>query len=487
MRLLIVGGLDGYMSEAAKIALQRGAKVTHCEDTTEAIGALLNGKGADLAMVDVKQKIRDFIDKLEEERIHMPVVACGIGTDARSAVKAIQEGAKEYIPLPPDPDLIAAVLEAVTEEASSMIATDPAMQKVVQLADKIASSDATVLITGESGTGKEVMSRHIHNKSKRKDGPFIAVNCAAIPENLLESELFGHEKGAFTGATARRIGKFEEAHKGTILLDEISEMHPQLQAKLLRAIQEREITRVGNNDTVKIDVRILATSNRNLQASVDKGEFREDLYFRLNVVNIPLPALRERPSDILTLAQFFADKYAEANGVPKKRISKAAQTKLQSYGWRGNIRELENTMHRAIIIAVEDEIEDEAIHLQEGSFSTGGGVQQGGGAEPSHKAPDPAGVSGAGQKPAEGSTAPGASAPPAQGSSVQNPGGVETLIGRSVADVERDLIINTLDHCLGNRTHAAKILGISIRTLRNKLNQYKDDGISFAESKTGSE
>lgn len=456
MRLMIVGQLEGYISAAGKIALQRGAKVIHCEDTEQALGALRNGKGADLAMVDIKQKIGEFVQSLEKERIHVPVVACGIGTDARAAVKAIQDGAKEYVPLPPDADLIAAVLEAVTEESSTMIADDPAMKKVVEMAAKIAPSEATVLITGESGTGKEVMSKFIHNKSKRKDGPFIAVNCAAIPENLLESELFGHEKGAFTGATARRIGKFEEAHGGTLLLDEVSEMHPSLQAKFLRALQEREITRVGSNDPVKVNVRIIATSNRNMEDSVKKGEFREDLYFRLNVVNVALPSLRERPSDIPKLAQFFADRYAEQNGVDKKAISPAAANMLQGAYWRGNIRELENTMHRAILISTEDEIEPESIQLQEGMGMTPAAAPT--------QAPDPAGVSGAGsQEPA---------AP-------QNSGAVESLIGRSIADVERDMIVNTLDHCLGNRTHAANILGISIRTLRNKLNQYKDEGIDI--------
>lgn len=449
MRLMIVGQLEGYISAAGKIALQRGAKVIHCEDTAQALGALRNGKGADLAMVDIKQRIGDFVQQLEKERIHIPVIACGIGTDARAAVKAIQDGAKEYVPLPPDADLIAAVLEAVTEESSAMIADDPAMKRVVEMANKIAPSEATVLITGESGTGKEVMSKYIHNKSKRKDGPFIAVNCAAIPENLLESELFGHEKGAFTGATARRIGKFEEAHGGTLLLDEVTEMHPSLQAKFLRALQEREITRVGSNDSVKVDVRIVATSNRNMEDSVKKGEFREDLYFRLNVVNIALPALRERPSDIVKLAQFFADRYAKQNGVAKKALSPVAANMLQSAHWRGNIRELENTMHRAILISVEDEIEPAAILLQDSM-----GVAP---AAAPTQAPDPAGVSGAG--------------------AVQNPGAIENLIGRSIADVERDMIINTLDHCLGNRTHAANILGISIRTLRNKLNQYKDEGV----------
>ena len=331
MRLMIVGQLEGYISAAGKIALQRGAKVIHCEDIEEALGALRNGKGADVVMCDVKQKIAILIQNLEAERIHVPVVACGIGTDSRAAVKAIQDGAKEYIPLPPDAELIAAVLEAVTAESNTMIANDPAMKSVMQLAEKIAPSEATILITGESGTGKEVMSSFIHRKSKRKDGPFIAVNCAAIPENLLESELFGHEKGSFTGANARRIGKFEEAHGGTILLDEVSEMHPLLQAKLLRAIQEKEITRIGNNIPVKVDSRIIATSNRDLQASVQKGEFREDLYFRLNVVNIALPALRERPTDILELAKFFTAKFAEANGIENKKLYEAAKKKLQAY------------------------------------------------------------------------------------------------------------------------------------------------------------
>jgi len=448
---MIIGRLDGHISEAGKIALQRGAKVIHCEDIDQAFGALLNGKSADLVMIDVKQKISDFIERLKIERIHLPVIACGISTDARSAVKAIQQGAKEYIPLPPDAELIAAVLEAVTEENNSMIANDPAMKPIVTLANKIAPSDATIMITGESGTGKEVMSRYIHNKSKRKDGAFIAVNCAAIPENLLESELFGHEKGAFTGATGRRIGKFEEANGGTILLDEVSEMHPLLQAKLLRAIQEKEITRIGGNNTVKVDVRILATSNRNLQESVKKGDFREDLYFRLNVVNIPLPPLRERPSDIVRLAQFFADKFAESNDIERKSTSKEAQEKLKSCQWRGNIRELENTMHRAILMSSADEIEAEAIFIQSEGMEI----------------------------PNLAANSQSTANTEIKNTDVQNASGVESLIGRKISEVEKEMILNTLDQCLGNRTHAANILGISIRTLRNKLNQYKDDGINI--------
>lgn len=456
MRLMIIGRLDGHISQAGKIALQRGAKVVHCEDAEQAIGALLHGKGADLVMIDVKQKIGAFIERLRAERIHIPVIACGIGTDARSAVKAIQEGAKEYVPLPPDAELIAAVIQAVTEENSTMIANDPVMKPVVALADKIAPSEATVLITGESGTGKEVMSRHIHGKSKRKNNPFIAVNCAAIPENLLESELFGHEKGAFTGASARRIGKFEEAHTGTILLDEVTEMPLAVQAKFLRVLQEREITRVGSNEPVKIDVRIIATSNRDMAKFVEEGSFREDLYFRLNVVNITLPALRERPSDVERLAQFFADKYADANGIPRKIVSAAALATLKNCQWRGNIRELENTMHRAILISAQDEIEDAAIFIQSGLLHQNAAPEQ--------------------PKATPSSTA---NAPQSTAPVIHNIGGVEAIIGRTLADVERDMIINTLDHCLGNRTHAANILGISIRTLRNKLNQYKDEGLSI--------
>jgi two-component system response regulator FlrC len=457
MRLMIIGQLEGYISAAGKIALKRGAKVMHCEDIEQALGALRNGKGADLIMIDVKLKIGALISQMTDERINVPVIACGVGSDTRAAVKAIQDGAKDYVPLPPDAELIAAMLEAVTEEQSAMVGQDPAMQQVLKLADKIAPSEATVLITGESGTGKEVMSRYIHAKSKRKDKPFIALNCAAIPEALLESELFGHEKGAFTGAVARRLGKFEEAAGGTLLLDEVSEMHPLLQAKLLRAIQEKEITRVGSNDSVRVDVRIVATSNRNLEQSVQKGEFREDLYFRLNVVNLRLPALRERPTDILPLAQFFADKYADLNGVPKKKLSTEAISRIKAYPWRGNIRELENTMHRAILISLEGEVEAEAIHLQESAFTHG--TASGSAAT---NAPDPAGVSSAPEKAAD--------------AGLKNPGAVTNLVGRTLSDVERDMIIDTLGHCLGNRTHAATILGISIRTLRNKLTQYREEG-----------
>lgn len=452
MRLMIIGSLNGQISSAGKIAISRGAKVTHTEDIEQALGALRSGKGADLIMVDVKQNIPGLIENLKNERFAVPVVACGIGTDAATAVRAIKAGAKEYIPLPPNAELIAAVLSAVTEESNTMIAGDPSMKAIINMADRIAPSDATVLITGESGTGKEVMSRYIHNKSKRKNGPFISVNCAAIPENLLESELFGHEKGAFTGAVARRLGKFEEANGGTLLLDEISEMHPLLQAKLLRAIQERVIDRIGGNTPVKVDIRLVATSNRDMEAAVKAGQFREDLYFRLNVVNLQLPSLRERPSDILPLAQMFADKYSDHNGIPPKKISQTAAETLKAHGWPGNVRELENTMHRAILMSQDAEIEDAAIMIS--------------GGRPAPKVEQSVATTAAqaAQAAVDKNTSAGADTVSA------------ALVGRTVAEVEKELILTTLDHCLGNRTHAANVLGISIRTLRNKLKEYDETG-----------
>ncbi|AZO80534.1 MULTISPECIES: sigma-54 dependent transcriptional regulator [unclassified Bosea (in: a-proteobacteria)] len=445
MRLIIVGSLKGQLITAAKIAVSQGAAVTHAESIEQAL-AVLRAKGGDLLMVDVEQPIAKLVAALEAERIRTPLVACGTSTDARAAVAAIQAGAREYVPLPPDPELIAAVLAAVAGDKASLIWRDPAMERVVQLANQIARSDAPILVTGESGTGKEMIAQHLHQKSLRKDKPFVAVNCAAIPDNLLESELFGHEKGAFTGAIARRIGKFEEANGGTLLLDEISEMDVRLQAKLLRALQERMIDRVGGTQPVKVDLRIIATSNRNLGDAVREGSFREDLFYRLNVVHLRLPALRERPGDILALADHFAKKYAELNGLPLRPIAADARKLLLGNGWRGNVRELENTVHRAVLLAQGVEIGTEAMLTPEGETLG----------------------------PASGRDVATRAAQTAEAVT-------RGLVGRTVADVERDLILDTLDHCLGNRTHAAKILGISIRTLRNKLSEYVADGVPVAE------
>jgi len=449
MRLLIVGGLQGQIGLATKIAMERGAKVSHATDIEMALASLRGGSGADLVFCDVTLDIGALVRGLSAERICTPVVACGVGTDTRRAVDAIRAGAKEYLPLPADPELIAAVLAAVADEGHQLVYEDEAMGAVLALADQVAGSEASILVTGESGTGKEVLARYVHRKSARAEKPFISVNCAAIPENLLESELFGHEKGAFTGAIARRIGKFEEANGGTLLLDEISEMDVRLQAKLLRAIQEREIDRVGGTKPVKVDIRIIGTSNRDLAEAVKHGTFREDLLYRLNVVNLRIPALRERPKDIRALAHHFARKYAEVNGVPYRPISSQTERALLGHVWKGNVRELENTIHRAVLLATGADIAPEAIRLPDGSQV--GAAQT---VMPQHASVQ---------------------------SAVTNAAATTRgLIGRTVSDVERDLILDTLDHCLGNRTHAANILGISIRTLRNKLREYSDAGMPVA-------
>lgn len=462
MRLLIVGKLAGHLAEAGRIAVSKGAKVSHIDDVDGALTVLRAGKGGDLVMVDVSCDVGALITALKNERFTVPVVACGIGNDAGAAVKAIKAGAKEYVPLPPDAELIAAVLAAVAEDNNGLVSKDPAMLQVVKLADQIAPSDASVLITGESGTGKEVMARYLHSKSKRKNGNFVALNCAAIPENLLESELFGHEKGAFTGALARRVGKFEEASGGTLLLDEVTEMDPRLQAKLLRALQEKEIDRVGGTGPVKVDVRILATSNRNMAEAVKEGKFREDLYYRLNVVNIKLPPLRERPGDIEVLADYFIKRYTEVNGTGDKELSPAAREMLLRHSWRGNIRELENTMHRAVLLSSGRMIEPDAIILSTDMLVN---------ANPELAALASAVSAYTANLQKTPAPAPTPSAP--VGEEASSPA---SLVGRTVAEVERDLIIDTVQHCLGNRTHAATILGISIRTLRNKLKQYTDEG-----------
>ena len=441
MRLLIVGTLAGQLGEACKIAVSHGAKVVQADEVDQALEILRagTGGGADLVMIEVSLDVRQMVNSLANEHITIPVVACGTASDSRSAVAAIKAGAKEYIPLPPDPELIAAVLEAVTEDNHRLVFEDPAMKDLLAMGERIAKSDASILITGESGTGKEMLARHIHAQSGRSKNPFVSVNCAAIPENLLESELFGHEKGAFTGAVARRVGKFEAADSGTLLLDEIGEMDLRLQAKLLRVLQEREIDRVGGTKPVKIDIRLLATTNRSLQDEVSAGNFREDLYFRINVVTLEIPALRNRPRDIPVLANHFIAKYSDSNGVPIKPLSKDAEGRLLQFDWPGNVRELENNMHRAVLMATGEEISVEDLML---------------------------GNSGLRAAPTTQSTGAGGYADQGQ------------LVGRTVADVERDLIIDTVEHCLGNRTHAATILGISIRTLRNKLKLYDSEGIA---------
>ena len=430
MKLLIVGSINGYMAEASKIAIAKNVKVMFADSESHAMQILRQGKNISLIFMDVKMNIANLISSMQIEKISIPVVACGIGNDADLAIKSIKSGAKEYISLPPDADMIAEIFNSIQNSESKIIAEDETMIKLFETAKRIAKSDANVLITGESGTGKEVVTNFIHKNSKRADNDFVAVNCAAIPENLLDSELFGHEKGAFTGAIARRIGKFEEANNGTLFLDEISEMSLTLQAKLLRAIQEKEITRVGGNESIKVNIRIIATSNRNLFAYVQEGKFREDLYYRLNVIRLEIPSLRMRKADIKPLAEHFLKFYADVNGDNTvKTLSPLAIETMIKYNWPGNVRELENAIQRAVILSVEDEIKDFSEFIDRKNYRE---------------------------------------------KSIQSSNEeTENYTGKSLADIEKSVIQKTLKSCLGNKTHTANILGISIRTLRNKLQQYE--------------
>jgi two-component system response regulator FlrC len=300
---------------------------------------------------------------------------------------------------------------------------DNKILEILELCQRVASSKVTLLIQGESGTGKELVARYVHSHSQRRQGPYIAVNCASLPESLLESELFGHEKGAFTGAISKKLGKFELAHRGTILLDEISEMNTLLQAKILRVLQENEVDRIGGRQPIPIDIRVIATTNRNLEACIEKGEFREDLYYRLNVISIKLPPLRERTDDIELLARHFLDNFCKLYGKPIPSISENALAWLKKQEWRGNVRELRNTIERAVLISsqlvltLQDFSSDEMANPEDPSTED----------------------------------------PPIL----------------SLRKMEKKLIFKALEKTNGNRTHAARILGISIRTLRNKLSEFK--------------
>ncbi len=421
MKLLIVGDLGGQLVLASRIATKNGAKVYTAPDTVSALHAIRNGKSADLIMVDVNQDIKQFITSLKNEKIYATIVACGIDSDKEKAVRAIKAGAKEYVPLPPEEDLMAAIFEAISgSDKSDVVYQSKEFAEVIKMAKQISPTEASVLITGESGTGKEVVSKYIHANSKRKNKDFVSVNCAAIPENLLESELFGHEKGAFTGAIERRIGKFEEANGGTLLLDEISEMDLKLQAKLLRAIQEREITRVGGNHSVKLDIRIIATTNRDLLSEVKNQRFREDLYYRLNVITLHLPSLRDRQDDVMPLSNYFILKYAKLNGIDVKLFSQDTINKLKTYSWPGNVRELENTIHRALLLSTEAEIRVADLLIAE-----------------------------------------------------KEPANDDTPQGRTLESIEKSAIQDTIKKYYGDEVKAAAVLGISIRTLRTKLKQYK--------------
>ena len=411
----------------------------------------------------------EVFDQLRAIDPRVPVIFITDFSTTEIAIEAMRRGAFEYLLKPLDVERLRSALDEALEVSrishvpavvdtlglpepagDHIVGESQAMQQVYKLIGRVAPQDVTVLVQGESGTGKELVARAIYRESPRAGAPFIRVNCAAVPENLIESEFFGHEKGAFTGAMNKREGRFELAHGGTILLDEISEISPQVQAKLLRVLQERELERVGGSRTIKVDVRVIATTNRDLEQSVEKKEFRQDLYFRLNVVPVFVPPLRERREDVLFLAEQFMHRFARKHGVKPSGMSPACRAALEAHSWPGNVRELQNVIERAVILCADGE------QLQPAHLGFGGGA-----------------------------LAAAAAAAPAASSAANSNASNDDVV--SLGDLEKNHILTTLDKCGGNRTHAARKLGISIRTLRNKLNEYGLGGKGEGEAEEAGE
>jgi len=376
-----------------------------------------------------------LLKRIKEYKTTLPVILIADEACVNEAVEAMKFGADDFLLKPLTPKMMELIHSYVANGSNDkkkeesrkrfkIITQNEKMEKLLEIARDVADSKASIFIQGESGTGKELFARYIHHHSSRRDEPFVAVNCAALPENLLESELFGHEKGAFTGAISRKKGKFELANHGTLLLDEVTEMDYQLQSKLLRVLQEREIDRIGGLNPVPVDVRFLATTNRDIEKQIKDAKFREDLHYRLNVIPFHLSPLRERKEDIPLLAKHFVEKYCELDNRSVKGLTDEAIATLLEMPWKGNVRELENIIERAVLMCKQDLISNKDLFLTEKD---------------------------------------------------KQPNFVTQTISQTVSlrEIEKNVILNTLDHTNGNRTHAAEILGISVRTLRNKMNEYR--------------
>ena len=466
-----------------RIAMSETLK--HCgypvELSHNAIDALKKYKENDYSMVitDMTMPKRSGLELLKDiKRLDSakPVIMATAYATVETAVEAMKHGAFDYIKKPIDFDSFLFLVERalafkghtgsmvplegepkpvkgrVTESSKEIVTQNQEMLNLLDVTKNISKSKATVLIQSESGTGKELLAHYIHDHSERAGKPFVAVNCAALPDTLLESELFGYKKGAFTGANQDHRGKFEQAHTGTILLDEISEMALPLQAKLLRVLQEHEIDKVGGKEPIQVDVRVVATTNRGMLEMVESGKFREDLYFRLNVIPLALPALRERMDDLPILVEHFLDKHSRLNNRERPTVSPETMAILRDYRWRGNVRELENVVERALLLCDGKEIKPHNLlmHSQMGKQSINQDLARATTSQPTPESAE--------------------EIPESKDSAL----GIE--VGMSMKEAEKKLIFETLRETGGNRTKAAKILGISIRTLRNKLNEYRAEG-----------
>jgi DNA-binding NtrC family response regulator len=450
-RILVADGDQELVKKLAGYLNRAGYEIKVSVSGADTLAILEDDPTFDLVITALNLPEADGMEVLRRVKAvnqSIPVVVLTSQGSVKGAVEAMQAGATDFLLKPVTVELMEEVAARMLRLKKPqtpgggpnrpIVTNDPRIRKLLEMARAVADSKATVLISGESGTGKELFARFLHDNSSRRSSAFVAVNCASLPEGLLESELFGHEKGAFTGAVSRKAGKFELADGGTILLDEISEMAVSLQAKLLRVLQENEIDRVGGKRPVPVDVRVVATTNRDMAEHIKNGEFREDLYYRLNVIPLKIPPLKERPDDILLLAQYFLEVYSAENNRPGLTLSEDTKRLLLAQGWPGNVRELQNTMERAVLLSSGGVITPEALLFEDTLV------------------------------------------PPAVAASAAGAGGSADALGLppTLKEAERLMIDRALDHTDGNRTHAAKILGISVRTLRNKLNEYKEGKVA---------
>ena len=435
--LIAENDTSGHSNHIYKVFIESGCQVKTTNNCQAAFEEIIR-EHYDMVIADMNLPQADGFDllkRIKQVNESLPVILVSENAEVTEAVEAMKLGAKDFLLKPLTPQMIEILASYLsngfnaTDKKSSngkftIITKNKEMIRLLELAKKVADSNASVFIQGESGTGKELFARYIHNYSSRKDKAFVAINCAALPETLLESELFGHEKGSFTGALSRKKGKFELANHGTLLLDEISEMDYHLQSKLLRVLQEREIDRIGGAAPVPVDVRFIATTNRDIEKQIDEGKFREDLHYRLHVIPFNLPPLRERKDDIPWLADYFVKKYCRINKRSVNGLTEAALTLLMEMSWKGNVREFENVIERAVLMCKGEVIDRDDLFITEKNtqFETAAHFFK------------------------------------------------PTV---SLKEMEKNVIFTALDQTNGNRTHAAEILGISVRTLRNKLNEYR--------------